>query len=349
MPGSATVTINDKQWAVDIAISESELATGLGGLSSIPANTGMLFDLGSPQTVEVTTEPMLFNIDIIFISEALEVVDVIEDVAPGYLVTEDTPVRYFLEVNAGEAEGIEAGDSVEITDYQYTPPSTISQWMPTIITIAMLGFIAAMVGGMARAALAPPKGLPCSRCGARIYRTGEKYYDTPAGIFCYRCVPWPYKAPEYEKVCKSPGNPEKGRKLLPEHGVAITCPICGEVIEIPEWDKVSRTEALRKHLEAKHKSEHHSMWLTLEQRKGLQEKYGAVAVRWAEEATRAGDIKGVEAAAEYYYRKLKEVFGLGHLSPVLTEEQIRKLREVLGLTASATEVLKIHRETGYIP
>ncbi|GAI80644.1 unnamed protein product, partial [marine sediment metagenome] len=262
MPGSATVTINDKQWAVDIAISESELAAGLGGLSSIPAGTGMLFDLQAPQVVEVTTEPMLFNIDIIFISEGLEVVDVIEDVAPGYLVTEDTPVRYFLEVNAGEAEGIEAGDSVEITDYEYTPPSTISQWMPAIITIAMLGFIAAMVGGMARAALAPPKAVAvCSRCGARIYRTGEKYYDTPAGIFCYRCVPWPYKAPEYEKVCKSPGSPRRlsepkteaerkethlrkyGTEEVPERGKglkgSVTCPICGEVIEIPEWDKVS--------------------------------------------------------------------------------------------------------------
>ena len=95
--------------------------------------------------------------------------------------------------------------------------------------------------------------------------------------------------------------------------------------------------------------EHHSMWLTLEQRKDLEKKYGMVAVRWAEEATKPGDIKAAEAAAEYYYGKLKEVFGLGHLSPELTEQQIRRLREVLGLTADVTEVLKIHQETGYIP
>ncbi|GAI68172.1 unnamed protein product, partial [marine sediment metagenome] len=60
------------------------------------------------------------------------------------------------------------------------------------------------------------------------------------------------------------------------------------------------------------------------------------------------DIKGVEAAAEYYYKKIREAFGLGHLSPELSEEQIMKLREVLGLTASAAEALKIHQETGYI-
>jgi len=94
---------------------------------------------------------------------------------------------------------------------------------------------------------------------------------------------------------------------------------------------------------------HHSMWLTLEQRKPLEEKYGAVAVRWADEATRPGDIKGVETAAEYYSKKLKEALGMGHLSPEMTEEQLRKLRELLGLPPDVAQVLKIHRETGYIP
>ncbi|GAJ23417.1 unnamed protein product, partial [marine sediment metagenome] len=93
---------------------------------------------------------------------------------------------------------------------------------------------------------------------------------------------------------------------------------------------------------------HHSMWLTLEQRKELEKKYGAVAVRWAEEATRPGDVGGIEVAAEYYYKKLKEVFGLGHLSPKLTEEQLGKLREVLGLPVDVAEILSTHRRTGYI-
>jgi len=82
--------------------------------------------------------------------------------------------------------------------------------------------------------------------------------------------------------------------------------------------------------------------------KPLQEKYGVVAVRWAEEATRPGDMEGVEVAAEYYYGKSKEVFGLGHMSPQLSEKQIRKLRELLGLTADVAEILRIHKRTGYI-
>jgi hypothetical protein len=98
-----------------------------------------------------------------------------------------------------------------------------------------------------------------------------------------------------------------------------------------------------------HVGEHHSMWLSPEQRTKLERKYGTVAVRWAEEATRPGDIKAVEAAAEYYHGKLEEVLGLGHLSPELSEEQIKKLRELLGLPPDVAKVLKIHRETGYIP
>ncbi|GAJ00105.1 unnamed protein product, partial [marine sediment metagenome] len=100
---------------------------------------------------------------------------------------------------------------------------------------------------------------------------------------------------------------------------------------------------VRETVEKEHGGEHHSMWLTLEQRKELEKKYGSVAVRWAEEATRSGDIKGVETAAEYYYKKIREAFGLGHLSPELSEEQIMKLREVLELPKEVPP-----REKGYI-
>ena len=95
-------------------------------------------------------------------------------------------------------------------------------------------------------------------------------------------------------------------------------------------------------------SEHHSMWLTLEQRKELEKKYGAVAVRWAEAATKPGDIEAADKAAAYYYGRIREYFALGHGSPELTEEQIMKLREVLELTPDVAEILKIHREKGYV-
>ena len=219
MPGSATVTIGEKQWTVDVAASPDELQAGLGGVESIPANTGMLFDLGSEQTIQVTTEPMLFNIDIIFINEALEVVDVVENVAPGYLVTEETPVRYFLEVNAGEAEGIESGDSVEITGYEYTPPSTISQWMPMIMQIAVLGFVAAMVGGMASVAFGP---------GDAAYR--RKYLPPGVSPPGRRGLEH-HSNPEIEQTMSSnPSNPQLDR----------ICPVCKGLVSPDDYWVVER-------------------------------------------------------------------------------------------------------------
>jgi len=72
----------------------------------------MLFDLGYERPLQVTTEPMLFPLDIVFIGEDLKVIDVVQDVEPGNILNHDTPARYFLEMNAGEAEGVEPGDSV---------------------------------------------------------------------------------------------------------------------------------------------------------------------------------------------------------------------------------------------
>ncbi len=294
MSGQAVISINDNQWSVSLATTYAELATGLSGLSSIPAGTGMLFILPERQVVTVDTSQMLFPIDIIFIKDDA-VLSIAGDIPPGYLVTEETPCDMFLEVNAGEADLIEIGDAVDVTVIQ-EPGFDLSSAISFAIPLAVLGFVCAMVGGM-------------------------------AGLVG--------------------GSSSPPKQLRPERKATVECPLCRKVIEIPEYDRVTRSEALREHIEKEHS--HHSMWLTPEQRKELEKKSGAVAVRWAEEATRPGDIKGAEAAAEYYYKKLKEVFGLGHLSPKLTEEQLGKLREVLGLPVDVAEILKTHRRTGYVP
>lgn len=304
MPGQAIITINDNQWQVSLATTYAELTTGLSGIASLVASTGMLFVLGTKRQVTVDTSQMMFPLDIIFISESI-VIDVASDIQPGYLVTEETPCDMFLEVNAGEAAGVEVGDTVSTATIQQ-PGFDWSQIISFAIPVAALGFVCAMAGGVIKLAggsSSSPKQLPqthtgapvCTACGSIIFRTDEKDYETPQGIFCYHCVPKIYRSPQYQKV----------------HKVAV--------------------------------GEHHSMWLTPEQRKELEKKCGAVAVRWAEEATRPGDIKGVETAAEYYYKKIKEAFGLGHLSPELSEEQIMKLREVLELPKEVPP-----REKGYI-
>jgi len=114
MAGQAIVRIDDKEWFTDVATLTWELSQGLGGLVELPPATGMLFDMGFAQTIEVTTVPMLFPLDIAFLSEDLTATEIYRDVEPGYLVTSQVPARYFLEVNAGELAGIEPGASVSV-------------------------------------------------------------------------------------------------------------------------------------------------------------------------------------------------------------------------------------------
>ena len=524
MPGQAVATVNDKQWSVDVASTYTELVTGLSGVASLPPSTGMLFDLGYDQSyIEIDMSQMLFPLDIIFINSTQGVVGVIQNAQPGeevYFEATTTPgARYFLEVNAGEADGVGAGDSVTITGYESAAAFDLTAVVSFAIPLMVLGFVCGLAGGMAklmggsssskslssgtipteeqiRGAEVPIPFTPVKRLerddvlyvtekdiphpiygyakshkeysviDLRGYRKGYEprleirgiYTPNPTDTFrlqnghlppyqptttgdkllaemrrmgvhkAYRIAPviggssskrysrpyltnWQYGG--YSYVEEDPSKPEElwvhgmvdyadpneviaiaeseripdislaggfweaigykgyGEKVTiseskralakaREHVLGspssspatkekatVRCPLCEKMIEIGEYDSVTRSDALKKHLEAEHT--HHSPWLTPEQRKGLQEKYGAVAVRWAEEATRPGDMKGVETAAEYYFGKLREVFGLGHLSPDLSEEQMRKLRDVLGLTADVAEVLKIHRETGYIP
>jgi len=149
MAGQANVNIEDKQWAVAFASTPSELVQGLGGIPEISQGTGMLFDLGFGQIITVTTEPMLFPLDIAFFSEELVITEIYRNIQPGYLVTSNSPARYFLEVNAGEFAGINSGSQASFEFL--TPVSTVasSDWVTPMISFMgftlMVFFAAGMV------------------------------------------------------------------------------------------------------------------------------------------------------------------------------------------------------------
>ena len=147
MAGQAVVQIRDKLWNVAVATTYPELVAGLGGIASLPAGYGMLFDLGSDQYISVTTEPMLFPLDIAFISGALVVVGLAEDVPPGLVLTSNQPGRFFLEVNAGEMAELAVGDQVSITVTQAAAaPAAFSVQQWSAILEAALPIIGAIFG-----------------------------------------------------------------------------------------------------------------------------------------------------------------------------------------------------------
>ena len=140
MAGQAVVTIRDRQWQVSLATSYLELLQGLSNTPQIPSVTGMLFDLGYDTIFTATTGEMLFPIDIVRVNSSMTVTDVSHDVQPGQLVTSDIPARYFLEVNAGEANDICPSDQVAV---QLIAPATpmqtdISGFVATLLAMALM-------------------------------------------------------------------------------------------------------------------------------------------------------------------------------------------------------------------
>ena len=170
MPGQATVTIKDKQWQVYLATTPQELARGLGGLPGIPPGTGMLFDAGVEQFIRVTTIPMLFPLDVLWISGELKVVDIGRNIPPGYLLTPEAPARYFLEVNAGETEGIEIGDPVSLQVLVAPAQAQQISLVNFALTLPFVFFLFGITRSFVREALSPPQEKP-----ALMPKTGEEY------------------------------------------------------------------------------------------------------------------------------------------------------------------------------
>jgi len=199
MPGQAIVTIGEKQWTVSLATTFGELVTGLGGLPYLALGSGMLFDTGAEQWIEVTTEPMLFPLDIVLISSDLVVMSVESDVAPGQTLRKYG--HYFLEVNVGETEGIGIGDRVDM-QLLVAPAQEwigdLTSWM-----IAIMGMV--VVFSMARAMMSlalrrpkPPKALPPAerRPGLKEKRIESAYLTN-----------WQYGG--YSYIEEDPARPEE--------------------------------------------------------------------------------------------------------------------------------------------
>jgi uncharacterized membrane protein (UPF0127 family) len=144
MSGQALVTIRDHQWQVNLATNYLELIQGLSNTLQIPSGTGMLFDLGYDTIFTVTTKEMLFPIDIVRISSAMTVTDVAHNVQPGQLVTSDAPARYFLEMNASEANDISPSDQATVQSPASAAPMQID-FSGLVVALLAMALMASIV------------------------------------------------------------------------------------------------------------------------------------------------------------------------------------------------------------
>ena len=117
------ITISNKQYNVEEATTKEELKTGLRNHSSLPENGGMLFYIQEKEKQQIfNMKDMKFPIDIIFINQDQEVVDVAKNCQPNQEdiinstqnLDEDDYIAYVLEVNANS--GINIGDYLDFNE-----------------------------------------------------------------------------------------------------------------------------------------------------------------------------------------------------------------------------------------
>jgi uncharacterized membrane protein (UPF0127 family) len=110
------IKISDKTYLVQIAETEEERATGLSKTESLDKESGMLFVIPDDlNEVVFTTVDMSYDLDIIFIDEDDEVIDVqLGKAGSKEPIISYGNIKYVLEVNADS--GIKEGDELEFTD-----------------------------------------------------------------------------------------------------------------------------------------------------------------------------------------------------------------------------------------
>lgn len=112
-----TIEIEGTEYEVLIADTEELRETGLQGVTSLPTNEGMLFVFDSPEKVSFWMKDTYIPLDIIYISQDGEVLQVFPNCAPmdDTLLEADTDeVKYVLELNP--ESGVNVGDDVYLGD-----------------------------------------------------------------------------------------------------------------------------------------------------------------------------------------------------------------------------------------
>lgn len=99
-----TISVGNKSVRVTIADSPQEIVRGLSGIQSLGADEGMLFVFPEPTTPAFWMKDMRFAIDIIWLDENKNIIDIERNVSPDTYPKKfepSRPVRYVLETNPG--------------------------------------------------------------------------------------------------------------------------------------------------------------------------------------------------------------------------------------------------------
>jgi uncharacterized membrane protein (UPF0127 family) len=118
--GPARVRIGLTEWRVELALTNDKREKGMGGRTSIPEGTGMLFVFGDEDDRSFYMKDCHVPLDIAFISAGLRIVNIRtmtvepDPQVPRIYYLSERPAQYVLEVPAGELAraGADIGDRV---------------------------------------------------------------------------------------------------------------------------------------------------------------------------------------------------------------------------------------------
>lgn len=99
-----SLILNGQKINLEIARTPTEMARGLSGRASLPADSGMLFVYQEDVMPAFWMKEMRFNLDIIWLDKNWQIVGLEKNISPQtypQTFSPPKPIRYVLEVNAG--------------------------------------------------------------------------------------------------------------------------------------------------------------------------------------------------------------------------------------------------------
>ncbi len=113
------ITLGNKQYKVQEAKTNEEKMQGLQNVKELNQDEGMIFYFDPPQTVEFWMHNTSIPLDIIFINEDQEVIEVYQGQPNDETLHSVENTAYVVEVNQGS--GVQVGDYLDFEDSEEEP------------------------------------------------------------------------------------------------------------------------------------------------------------------------------------------------------------------------------------
>jgi hypothetical protein len=116
-----TICFENNCFNLEFALTQQQKAIGLMNYIELTSETAMLFVYNQPQTVGIWMKNMHFPLDIIWLDENLNIINLVKNAPPCQVdqacpsYTKNIPTNYVLEIKAGLIDqfGLELGQTAE--------------------------------------------------------------------------------------------------------------------------------------------------------------------------------------------------------------------------------------------